>query len=95
MNNKVFVGNLSFKVGEQELRELFATYGTIVSVSIPVDRDTGRQRGFAFVEMSSQAEAEDAIRGLNGRNIQGRQIAVNIAEQRDKRPRGGGGHSRW
>jgi RNA recognition motif-containing protein len=91
MNNKLFVGNLSFKISEGELEELFAQYGTVTSCSIPTDRDTGRKRGFAFIEMGSQEECEAAIRGLNGQDVAGRQIAVSIAQPK---PKGGGGGGR-
>jgi cold-inducible RNA-binding protein len=91
MNNKLFVGNLSFKLSETELEELFGQYGTVVSCSIPTDRDTGRKRGFAFIEMSTQAEAEAAIKGLNGREIDGRQLAVSVSQPKTKGPGGGGG----
>ncbi len=91
MNNKLFVGNLSFKLSEADIEELFGQYGTVVSCSIPTDRDTGRKRGFAFVEMSSQAEAEAAIKGLNGRDIEGRQLAVSVSQPKTKGPGGGGG----
>ncbi len=91
MNNKLFVGNLSFKLSEAELESLFGEFGTVVSCSIPTDRETGRKRGFAFVEMGSQAEAEAAIKGLNGRDCEGRQIAVSIAQPK---PKGGGGGGR-
>jgi RNA recognition motif-containing protein len=92
MNNKLFVGNLSFKISEGELEELFAQYGTVTSCSIPTDRDTGRKRGFAFIEMASQEECEAAIQGLNGRDVAGRQIAVSIAQPK---PKGGGGGRRF
>lgn len=91
MNNKLFVGNLSFKLSDRELEELFAQYGTVVSCSVPTDRDTGRKRGFAFIEMSSQAEAEAAIKGLNGRDIEGRQLAVSVSQPKPKGGGGGGG----
>jgi RNA recognition motif-containing protein len=91
MNNKLFVGNLSFKITEGDLEELFAQHGTIVSCSIPTDRDTGRKRGFAFVEMGTQEEAEAAIQALNGRDVDGRQISVSIATPK---PKGGGGGGR-
>lgn len=91
MNNKLFVGNLPFKLSEGELQELFAKHGTVVSCSIPTDRETGRKRGFAFVEMSNQAEAEAAIQALNGREIEGRQIAVSVSQPK---PKGGGGGGR-
>jgi len=76
---KLFVGNLSFKLTDADLEQLFAQSGKVVSVSIPTDRDTGRKRGFAFVEMETEAEAERAIADLNGREVDGRQLAVNIS----------------
>lgn len=85
MNTKLFVGNLPFSVDESGLEEIFAASGTVVSVKIPTDRDTGRKRGFAFVEMSSQEEAEAAVKALDGQDVEGRQIAVNPA--RPQRPR--------
>jgi len=77
MSTKLFVGNLSFKLTEADMEELFAQHGKVISVAIPTDRDTGRKRGFAFVEMESQAEAEAAIESLNGKDVAGRQIVVN------------------
>jgi cold-inducible RNA-binding protein len=94
VNNKLFVGNLSFKLSEGELEELFGQYGTVVSCSIPTDRDTGRKRGFAFIEMSNQAEAEAAIKALNGRDVDGRQLAVSVSQPKPKGP-GGGGRGRY
>ena len=91
MNNKLFVGNLSFKLTEADLEAAFGQYGTVVSCAIPTDRDTGRKRGFAFIEMSSQAEAEAAIQGLNGRDMDGRQLAVSISQPKPKGFGGGGG----
>lgn len=88
MNNKLFVGNLSFKLTEEELETAFGDFGTVVSCTIPTDRDSGRKRGFAFVEMSSQAEAEAAIKGLNGKEFDGRQMAVSISQPKQK-PSGG------
>jgi len=88
VNNKLFVGNLSFKTTQQELQDMFAECGEVVSVSIPQDRDTGRQRGFAFVEMASQADAEAAIKALNGREVGGRQLSVSVSQPK---PKGGGG----
>lgn len=93
MNNKLFVGNLSYRLSEEELEALFAQFGTVVSCSMPTDRDTGRKRGFAFVEMSKQDEAEAAIRGLNGREIEGRAISVSISQPKPKGGGGGGGRS--
>ena len=95
MNNKLFVGNLSFKLSEKELEDLFAQYGTVVSCAIPTDRETGRKRGFAFVEMSNQAEAEAAIKGLNGKDLEGRQLAVSVSQPKAKGPGGGGGGRRY
>jgi RNA recognition motif-containing protein len=92
MNNKLFVGNLSFKTSQQELQDLFAQHGEVVSVSIPQDRETGRPRGFAFVEMSTQESAESAIKALNGREVDGRQIAVNVSTPKPKDSSRGG---RW
>ena len=91
MNNKLFIGNLSFNLSESELEELFAEYGTVVSCSVPTDRDTGRKRGFAFIEMGSQAEAEAAIKGLNGREVAGRQLNVSVSQPKPKGGGGGGG----
>jgi cold-inducible RNA-binding protein len=83
MNTKLFVGNLSFKVTEAELEELFTQAGVVVSVAIPTDRETGRKRGFAFVEMQSQAEAEAAVKQFNGATIDDRQIAVNPSQPKE------------
>lgn len=77
MTIKLFVGNLSFNVNEEKLEQLFAQHGKVVSVAIPTDRDTGRKRGFAFVEMETQAEADAAIQSMNGQDVDGRQLAVN------------------
>ena len=87
MNNKLFVGNLSYNVSEDELRQIFSQYGEVTSVAIPKDRDTGRPRGFAFVEMQSQAAAEAAIKGLDGTPVAGREMKVGISQPK---PRGGG-----
>jgi RNA recognition motif-containing protein len=84
MNNKLFVGNLSFKVTETELQEVFSQAGAVVSVSIPTDKYTGKKRGFGFVEMSSQEEAEQAIKALNGRALAGREMSVNLARPKEK-----------
>jgi RNA recognition motif-containing protein len=84
---KIYVGNLPFSATEDEVRTLFAAHGTVESVSLPVDRDTGRPRGFGFVEMS-QADASRAIQNLNGKDMGGRALRVNEAQDK---PRGGGG----
>ncbi len=86
---KLFVGSLSFSVNEDQLKELFSTVGTVTSASIIIDRDTNRSKGFGFVEMSSDAEAQAAIAQLNGKDLEGRSIIVN--EARPKEDRGGGG----
>ncbi len=77
MNTKLFVGNLSYNLTEANLEELFAKSGKVVSVAIPTDRESGKKRGFAFVEMGTQAEAEAAIDSLNGQTVDGRQLVVN------------------
>ncbi len=84
---KIYVGNLPFSATEAELRTLFGQHGTVESVSLPTDRETGRPRGFGFIEMS-QADASRAIQALNGHALGGRQLRVNEAQDR---PRGGGG----
>jgi RNA recognition motif-containing protein len=90
MGNRLYVGNLSYNVTEAELREVFAEGGkNVTEVKIVLDRDTGRPRGFAFVEMGSDQEASQAIETLTGREIQGRPISV--SEARERAPRGGGG----
>lgn len=86
----IFVGNLSFNTSEEQLRALFATYGTVERVSILNDRDTGRSRGFGFVEMTNEAEAEKAIAALNGANLDGRTLNVNEARPKTDRVAGGG-----
>ena len=94
MMAKIYVGNLPFSATDGELRNLFGQHGTVESVSLPTDRETGRPRGFGFVEMS-QADASRAIQALNGHELGGRQLRVNEAQDR---PRGGGnqrGSGRW
>jgi RNA recognition motif-containing protein len=87
----IFVGNLDFSTTEDELRQLFAAYGQIDRVSIMTDRDTGRSRGFGFVEMSSSEDAEKAIAALNGTQVGGRKLNVNEARPKTERGGGGGG----
>ncbi|HEY9712419.1 MAG TPA: RNA-binding protein [Chroococcales cyanobacterium] len=87
MNTKLFVGNLSFKTTEAELEEAFSKSGTVVSVAIPTDRETGRKRGFGFVEMGSVEEAEAAVKEFNGQTIDGRQIVVNPSRPKEAAPR--------
>jgi RNA recognition motif-containing protein len=93
---KVFVGNLSFNTSDNDLRDAFAPYGEVLSAQVITDRETMRSRGFAFVEMSDDAAAQQAIGSLNGTELQGRSLTVNEAKPREDRgPRGGGGGSRW
>jgi len=89
--NKLYVGNMSFDTTESDLRSAFAAYGEVQSVNVIEDRDTGRPRGFAFVEMGSDEEAQAAIDGMNGQDLQGRTLNVNIAKPRENRGGGGGG----
>jgi len=96
MGARLFVGNLTFTASEDDLRNLFGPAGTIVDAKIVTDRETGRSRGFGFVEMSSAAEANEAISQLNGRDFEGRTLKVNEAEERGSRPaRAGAGSRRW
>jgi RNA recognition motif-containing protein len=90
MEIKLYVGNLSYSTTEDDLRTLFAQAGTVQSVTIIKDRDTGRSKGFAFVEMGTQVEAQQAISRFNGQNLQDRALTVNLARPREERPRGGG-----
>ncbi len=87
---KLYVGNISFDTNEQDLEELFSEIGTVNSANIINDRDSGRSRGFGFVEMSSKQEGEDAIEQFNGKEVNGRSLVVNEARQREER--GGGGN---
>jgi len=90
MNNKLYVGNLSFHLNDDDLKECFAQVGTVESARIIEDRDTGRSRGFGFVEMSTEEEAKAAIEQLNGQDLDGRSLAVNEARPREDRSRGRG-----
>jgi RNA recognition motif-containing protein len=89
MGTRLYVGNLSYSITELDLRELFAGLGTVTDAKIITDRETGRPRGFGFIEMATEEEARKAIEELNGRDVQGRQVAVKEAE--DRRGGGGGG----
>jgi RNA recognition motif-containing protein len=89
MSKNLYVGNLAFGTTTDDLRDLFAQYGNVKSAQVVMDRETGRSRGFGFVEMNDGAEA--AIDALNGKEFQGRSLAVNEARPREERPRGGGG----
>lgn len=90
MEVKLYVGNLSYATTEDDLRSLFAQAGTVKSVALIKDRDTGRSKGFAFVEMDTQAEAQKAISLFHGTQLQERALTVNLARPREERPRGGG-----
>ena len=92
MGNKLYVGNLTYNANESDLEALFSQFGTVQSAQVIVDRDTNRSKGFAFVEMGSDAEAQAAIEGLNGRDYGGRNLTVNEAKPREARPSGGGGY---
>ena len=93
MENKLYVGNLSYSTTEDDLRDLFAEAGSVQSVALIKDRDSGRSKGFAFVEMSTDDEAQKAIEQFHGQDYQGRPLTVNVARPREDRPRfdGGGG----
>ncbi len=94
MSAKLFVGNLSFNITENELQDAFAVHGTVVEANLMMDRATGRPRGFGFVTMSTPEEAQKAIEALNGKQLAGRALTVNIARPREERPPGGGGGGR-
>jgi len=91
MATKLYVGNLSFNTMESDLRSLFESCGSVLSCNIIMDKFTNKSRGFAFVEMGSQAEATKAISELSGKDVDGRALTVNEARPREDRPRGGGG----
>jgi RNA recognition motif-containing protein len=91
MSTKLFVGNLSFKITENDLQDAFAAHGSVVETNLMMDRMSGRPRGFAFVTMSSEEEAQKAIEALNGKELDGRALTVNVARPREERPPGGGG----
>src|SRR6266566_1842878 len=94
MAKKLYVGNLSYEVDSSELEQLFGAHGQVVSAQIINDRDTGRSKGFGFVEMSNDDEAQAAIAALNGQEHNGRALTVNEARPREERPGGGGGGGR-
>ena len=89
----IYIGNLSYQVGEEDLKQVFAEYGTVKKAQLPIDRETGRVRGFGFIEMSSDAEEEAAIAALDGSEWMGRSLKVNKAKPREER--GGGGRNRY
>ena len=92
MSKKIYIGNIPFTSTEEELRTVFERHGDVASVSVITDRETGRSRGFAFVEMDDESAADNAIRALDGSELGGRSIRVNEAE--DRKGGGGGGRSR-
>ena len=94
MSNKLFVGNLSFDTTENDLNDAFAAHGTVTETNLMMDRTTGRPRGFGFITMNSPEEAQKAIAALNGSQLGGRALTVNIAKPREERPAGGGGGRR-
>lgn len=94
MSMKLYVGNLSFDTTSEDLAELFASSGTVESSAVVTDRDTGRSRGFGFVEMANRSEGEDAIEAFNGTEVDGRSLTVNEARPREERS-GGGSRGGW
>ena len=101
MSKRIYVGNMNYNTDDTRLREVFGAFGEVVDVHIVTDRDTGRPRGFAFVEMANDEDAEKAVAGLNGTDVDGRQLKVAEAQPRGQRggggnrSRGGGGGSRY
>ena len=91
MGNKLYVGNLAYSVRDESLQEAFSAFGNVSSAKVMMDRETGRSKGFGFVEMGSDAEAQAAINGMNGQALEGRAIVVNEARPREERPGGFGG----
>jgi RNA recognition motif-containing protein len=91
MSNKLFVGNLSFNTTENDLQDAFAAHGTVLEANLMMDRMTGRPRGFGFITMSTPDEAQKAIAALNGKEVDGRALTVNVAKPREERTGGGGG----
>jgi RNA recognition motif-containing protein len=90
MGKKLYVGNLSYEVTDSDLEQMFAAHGSVQSAQVIMDRDTGRSKGFGFVEMSNDSEAQAAIAALNGKETGGRTLTVNEARPREDRPRSGG-----
>jgi RNA recognition motif-containing protein len=90
MGTKLYVGNLSYSTDGDSLRQRFEAFGRVASAQVMTDRDTGRSKGFGFVEMGSESEAQAAIQGLNGQSVDGRALTVNEARPREARPAGGG-----
>ena len=95
MSSKLYVGNLSFNTSSNDLQDLFGQAGTVESASVVEDRDTGRSRGFGFVEMATKEEGEAAIAQFNGNDLNGRNLTVNVAKPRENRSEGRNGGSRY
>ncbi|WP_280153422.1 RNA-binding protein [Piscinibacter sp. XHJ-5] len=97
MGNKLYVGNLAYSIRDDDLQQAFAQFGTVTSAKVMMDRDTGRSKGFGFVEMGSDAEAKSAIEGMHSQVLDGRALVVNEARPREERPGGygGGGGGRY
>ncbi|HET6486434.1 MAG TPA: RNA-binding protein [Spirochaetia bacterium] len=95
MNKKLYVGGLSYSVTDEQLQQLFAAHGTVESAKVILERDTNRSRGFGFVEMSTQEEAEKAINALNGTQHEGRSLTVNFSKPREERPARGNYRDRY
>ncbi|MGY6216841.1 RNA recognition motif domain-containing protein [Methylolobus aquaticus] len=93
MSKKLYVGNLSYSVTNRELEAIFAEHGTVESANVIMDRETGRSKGFGFVEMGTEAQARSAISALHGKAFEGRDLTVNEARPREERPAGGAGRS--
>jgi len=91
MENKLFVGNLSYEITDNDLLDAFSAHGTVLEANVMQDRATGRSRGFAFVTMSTPEEAQKAIEGMHGADLRGRSLTVNVARPREDRDGGGGG----
>ncbi len=91
MNTKMYVGNLPFSATDEDVRALFSEYGVVTDIHLPIDRDSGRPRGFAFVTMDSSNAMDAAIRGLNGKDYGGRNLNINEARPKEERPAYGGG----
>lgn len=99
MSKRLFVGSLPFSIDDKELEDIFSKFGSVVSANVIMDRETRRSKGFGFVEMAEDAEADEAIKKLDGSEIDGRKIVVNVAKPREERPRfdnnRGGGRNRY
>lgn len=95
MSSKLYVGGLPYSTTDDELKDLFASFGTVESAVVITDRDTGRSKGFGFVELSTKEEADAAIKDMDGKDVGGRKVTVNHARPKeDRAPRGGGGFDR-